>query len=107
MKVLALVLALGSFAAFAQDNGCNRYANRSTYQTAINTVAQHMDYTGEDLCSSPRILEIYVVNTQVDNERHEPIPHIWVTLHYNEYSCQYFVREADYVITKSNCYNTW
>lgn len=41
------------------------------------------------------------------NEKQGPEPHFWVTLHYNEYSCQYFVRKIDQVVTRKTCYNTW
>ena len=73
--------------------------------TAINVVAKEMKYNFNQLCSQSTIGDIYVTNRTFYTREGDPIPHTWVTLHYWTYSCQYFVRKADNVITQANCYN--
>lgn len=107
MKIFALALTLFSFSAFSQSHGCERYASKPVFVKAIETVANHMNYSLEELCTLPRNMDIHVTTTKLYNEKQEPIPHVWVSVHYDEYSCQYFVNEADFVVTKSNCYNTF
>lgn len=107
MKLFALAVLMFSASAFAQGNGCTRYSNNQVFMKAIETVAQEIGYSYEDMCSGSRVLDVHVTTKKIYNEQQEPIPHVWVSLHYNEYSCQYFVRESDFTITKGNCYNTW
>lgn len=109
--VLSTVLAASTLFASAPAQAfgplCQRYANQPLFTRAIQTVATNMQYTPAQLCSLERILDIQVTHTNLVDENQNPIPHTWVTLHYNEYSCQYFVRDADQVTTKKNCYNTY
>lgn len=86
---------------------CEAYLSKPLYVSALKTVARNMLYTPEQLCSLERIMAVEVQHTNLLDENQRPIPHTWVTLHYNEYSCQYFVRDADKVVTKKNCYNTF
>lgn len=103
--LLSLCL-LFSAPAFATDH-CARYDANEKYAHALSVLAKSMGYARPELCTLPRLADIYVTTTTLVNERNESIPHVWVTLHYDEYSCQYYVREADFVTTKKNCYNTW
>lgn len=107
MKTLALALSLFSFSAFAQGHGCARYEYKPVFTESLKTVANFLDFSYEELCSHPRVLDVHVTTTKIYNQKQEPIPHVWVTLHYNEYSCQYFVNETNFEVTKSNCYNTF
>lgn len=107
-QITALVLSLFvTTSAFAHGH-CGKYEENQAYMAAIRTVASRMQYKALELCALPTLADIYVSSTSlVDSETGEVIPHSWVTLHYNEYSCQYFVRNSDQSLTKSNCYNTW
>ncbi|HRO67862.1 MAG TPA: hypothetical protein PL182_09890 [Pseudobdellovibrionaceae bacterium] len=111
LKSLFILAALALPAlAQAQYNPCAKYANNKIYAGAIAQIATHTRYTTEQLCSHPRILDIYVDRKNINNPQrnYEPEMHLWVTLHYAEnYSCQYFIRESDRQITRSNCYNTF
>lgn len=103
-----VIIALFFISSFAQAaNHCERYQNNEAFMTAIATQAERMKYTLDELCHLPRLMDIYVVDTIIVNEKNEEIPHIWLTLHYSENSCQYFLRADDYSTTKKNCYNTW
>lgn len=110
IKVLALAAGVFFSAgpARAAYDFCARYENNRSYSHAIEVVAKNLDYTKSELCGLSRLLDIHVTTTGVlDNTTQEIESHFWVTLHYGEYSCQYFVREADSLITKKNCYSTF
>ncbi|MBX2996734.1 MAG: hypothetical protein KF681_18090 [Bdellovibrionaceae bacterium] len=110
MKALMLSFGLlfASFSATAATGFCEKYTPNATYIQALQVVAGNMQYGFDELCQLPRLADIYVTKRVfVDPPKNEPVPHVWVTLHYNEYSCQYFVREADMKVTRSNCYNTF
>ena len=102
-----IALVIGSQSAFAFGPLCQRYMKNQLEVDAIRTIASNLQYSTEELCSPNRILDVQVTHTQLFDENQQPIPHTWVTLHYNEYSCQYFVRDADKVVTQKNCYNTF
>lgn len=105
----ALLFAVSLTSAKANAFGplCESYRSKPLYVQALKTIAGNLQYSPEQLCSLGRILAVEVKHTNLIDENQRPIPHTWVTLHYNEYSCQYFVRDADQVVTKKNCYNTF
>jgi len=105
--ILALVSATfvgGS--VLASTDSCSQW-QREDYQSAIGVVATHLNYSKAELCSLARLADIHVTKRSFLNADQMPEMHTWVTLHYNEDSCQYFVRDWDLVITRSNCYNTF
>jgi hypothetical protein len=104
--LLGLILLTASPALALADH-CSPYAKHPRYQEAIALIAGKMGYEPKELCGLDRLAAIYVTDRVFFNKENQPEPHIWVTLHYMEYSCQYFVREADSVVTRKNCYNTW
>ena len=101
---LASVISMTS-PALAYGKHCAKYADKPLYVQAIETVAQEMNYTPEQLCNLERAGDIYITHTSLTDEKGDLIPHTWLTVHYYEYSCQYFMRDSDRVITKSNCYS--
>lgn len=105
--VAATLVSLVSMSSTALAFGphCEKYADKPLFVQAIKTVAHEMNYTPEELCSLERAGDIYVTHTSLTDERGDLIPHTWLTIHYYEYSCQYFMRDSDRVITKSNCYS--
>lgn len=109
MKIAFVVSAFALLLAAvpARADFCSKYEGNEAYLRAVSVVAKAMQYSPAELCSLPRLADIHVTRRNILNERQEVIPHVWVTLHYNEYSCQYFVRESDSVVTSKNCYNTW
>lgn len=89
------------------EASCEKYYANETFAKALNVVAANMKSTSQELCSLERLFDVYIVNHTVITPKGEEIPHVWLTLHYAEHSCQYFVRNADLVVTAKNCYNTW
>lgn len=104
MKNLVIALSI-SFSSAAFANHCAKYEGQKEFMTAIQVVAKEMNYTFNQLCSQTRIGDIYVANRMFYTREGDPVPHTWVNLHYWTYTCQYFVRKSDNVITQSNCYN--
>lgn len=108
MKAALLLAALlAPSTSFALGGHCAPYAGNEKYTRALSTIAKAMAYAPEELCSLPRLSAIHVTGRIFHDEQGNPIPHVWITLHYGEYSCQYFVREADFVTTRKECYSTW
>ena len=107
MVSLLGLMAFG-FSAQADTNFCARYNHQPRYVKAISVIAHNMQYDVEQLCTLPRLADIYITDRVFYvPPKNEPEPNVWITLHYNEYSCQYFVREADWVVSRKNCYNTF
>lgn len=110
---LALVLfsllatAAATAPAFASSGKCAQFAGRPAVLHALELLAEKMQLSQEELCNRPGLADIHATKKNILNEKMEVIPHHWITLHYGEYSCQYFFREADFVVTAQNCYNTW
>ena len=110
MRILILVLALWGFQSHARtplEVSCEANLAKADFGPALEVVAKAMGYTTDELCALPHLFDIYIERRTLYNAKNEAEPHVWVTLHYNEYSCQYFVRDADHVVTRKNCYNTW
>ena len=106
MKLLLASLLFLSLGAQA-SNLCQKLETSPAFLQALNVVATNMQYSMDEICSSERILDLQIQHTSITNKEGQTQPHVWVTLHYNEYSCQYFVRDEDLLVTRKNCYNTW
>lgn len=104
LMLVSAVLVGGPVLASADV--CSQW-QREDYQSAIGAVAKQMSYSKTELCSLARLADIHVAKRSFLNADQMPEMHTWVTLHYSEESCQYFVRDSDQVITRSNCYNTF
>ncbi|MBX2989105.1 MAG: hypothetical protein KF802_14540 [Bdellovibrionaceae bacterium] len=110
LSMFALLLSF-AFVAPAQAQSvpgfCQKYAHKPQYLRTLSVLAKRMQYTETQLCTLPRLADIYITDTVLLNREQQPVPHIWITLHYSENSCQYYFRANDGFLTKSNCYNTW
>ena len=96
-----------SMASEFSQKSCEQYSRNASYSKALDVVSSNMNSSRSELCSLERLMDVYVTNRVFFNmETQKDEPHVWVTLHYAEHSCQYFVREADSVVTRKNCYNT-
>lgn len=103
-----MTLAAGTVQASPfSEQSCAKYSKNIDFTKALTVVATNMKSSVNELCGLERLMDVYIVNRNFYTEQGEPIPHVWVTLHYAEHSCQYFVRNADWVVTQKNCYNTW
>lgn len=106
MKALALGLAVLSSSAFA-NNLCTKYDNRSEYINALTALVTHMDRSLEEVCSSPRILDIEIQPSQIINREGQAVPQFAVYFHYNEESCKYLLNRETLTLTSSRCFPTW
>lgn len=106
MKLLLASLLFLSLGAQA-SNLCQKLDSQPAFMKALDVVATNMQYSMEEICASERILDIQITKTNLVSKQGQIEPHVFVTLHYNEYSCQYFVRDEDLIVTRKNCYNTW
>lgn len=108
--LLALLIALSSTAALASEfseKSCSNYEKNTNYTKALEVISSNMKSTKSELCSLPHLFDVHITDRMFFNlETQKDEPHVWVTLHYAEHSCQYFVRNADWVVTRKNCYNT-
>lgn len=110
MKLLMGLVLFFTFALSANAaDVCADSIRHERDQVALKIVATAMKYEVEELCNHPRVMDIYFTDRIFyrPENNNEPEPHVWMTIHYNEYSCQYFVRDIDLVVTQKNCYNTW
>lgn len=112
--LLAAILALStlvstaSFASEFSEKSCEKYGRKASYAKALDVISNNMKHSSRsELCSLPHLFDVYITDRDFYNiETQEQEPHVWVTLHYAEHSCQYFVRNSDWVVTRKNCYNT-
>ncbi len=108
--IMSVVFVLSAGSASAWTGLCAQYEksqNRAAYLTALSVVAKNLQYSQDQMCTLSTLADIHLAKKNFLNEQQEIESHVWVTLHYSEYSCQYFVREKDWVVTRKNCYNTW
>lgn len=109
LSLILSLFALLPVAAQAEPTSglCAPYAHKPEAVRVFSLLAKKMALSEEEFCSRPGLAAIHFTTKNIVNEKLEVIPHYWATLHYGEYSCQYFVRQADFVATAQNCYNTW
>jgi len=105
MKFIIISL-LASSSAFASDL-CSRYENNTRYYTAIETVADYLGYSMEQVCQHPAFLDIEVQPNRVITREGKVEPHVKVQFHKNYESCYYLVRDLDKKVTDSRCYSTF
>lgn len=111
MRILLALILLASTSAFASEiskKSCENYSRNSAYAKALDVISTNMKHSSRsELCSLPHLFDVYITDRSFYNiEEQREDPHVWVTLHYSEHSCQYFVRNSDWVVTRKNCYNT-
>lgn len=103
--IVALTILAGT-SAFAY-NPCDKYAHNDHLQKALFTVANHIRYDFVQMCLHPMNLDIQAEYINVITQEGAVEPSVRVTLHRNEDSCYYVVRDLDSAITKSRCYPTF
>ncbi len=106
MKMLIAALLLISSTAFAQDF-CSNWRSNPRYDKALNTLATHLEYAPEEMCSLPTLLGIEVQPFRVIDRDGEVIPHVRIYFHRSYESCYFMVRDADQVVTDGRCFSTF
>ncbi len=105
--LLAGMVLFTAHTSLAQTDFCTQYAAQPSYLAAIDQLATAMQYSYKGLCTLSTLADVQIIPTVLRDENFQPVNHLWVTLHYETYSCQYFIRDTDGVVTRKNCYNTW
>lgn len=92
----------------APNDHCAPYAHDNEVISVIELMAPMLSYEYHELCELDRLMAIYPTRVGVYNrEKDEYQEHISITLHYNEYSCEYQYNLAELRWGKKQCYNTW
>ncbi|QDK38567.1 hypothetical protein [Bdellovibrio sp. NC01] len=107
MKALIFCATLFAASSSFAFTTCDKWANNARLTKAIYTVAAHEDYTFEELCTLPKILDVEAQPSHIVERDGTVIPHVRVQLHMEYSSCLYMVRDSDQVITSSRCYSGW
>lgn len=108
MKKVSLVFVgvlLFSFNSYGLDF-CAKYQGSDL--ELVSMLAEKLFYTRDKLCSHPRILDIQKEIRSayyVDVDSYEDL--IVLTLHYNEYSCEYHYNRKRKLWSRQSCYNTF
>lgn len=109
MKLISLFLVLFSFSTFSSSL-CQKQKFNDFEIEVISELAVKLDYSMDELCSNPRIFDIQKEKRVVFNRKTQKSEaHLVITLHYNEYSCEYhFASEKLAWANDYNyCYSTW
>lgn len=107
---LALIVGLGaSVSAFAGPvDFCARYAKKPVADKLIRSLADKLQYSYEAFCTADRIMDVFQEDKLVYHKETDSFqPYIFVTIHYNEYSCEYQFNLQQDRWAKQECYNTF
>lgn len=105
---LSLFTTLFADAALASGRLCTKFESRPAVQTVVQILAKKLSYSMEQLCNHERILDIQDEPRRFfyqDSGQYET--HTVITLHYNEYSCEYHYNAGRSQWQKEYCYSTW
>ncbi len=106
-KYILVAIVLSSSPAFAV-NHCKQYEKNAFLTQLLQSLSARLSYTHEEFCNSERIMDIFreerLVYHQEDDQYH---PYEFITLHYNEYSCEYQYNIDGQKWASQYCYNTW
>lgn len=109
--LISLLLVVGANASAAGGGGvdyCARYMENSTTAFLMQSLAQKLMYSYEEFCNHPRIMDVYQEDKLVyKRETDEYQKYKFVTVHYNEYSCEYQYNLDEKRWAKQECYNTF
>jgi len=108
----ALTLCLGMALPFAADavlpNHCAKFDSNPKVKELIRQLTVKLKYSEAEFCGSTRIMDIdnetRMVYHREDDRYH---PYEFITLHYNEYSCEYQYSWDQSLWRDQGCYNTW
>ena len=106
-KLIALGLLCLAFSSHAHL--CTKFEGREDMELVLE-LAEKLMYSPAELCQHQRIMDIQPeVRSYYYQDSDEFEDHKVLTLHYNEYSCEYhfnLVRE-EWMDARNYCYNTW
>lgn len=112
MKFLTLLASIFLVATTATANEVTRYCEKQqsnpVHAELLKALAQKLSYDYNEFCNSPRIIDVFFEDRSVYNRESDTYEdHKFITLHYNEYSCQYTFNLVKKAWGKQHCYNTF
>lgn len=107
--LLSLVLVTTSLTVRAfEGNHCKQFDKNAKIADLFRQLAKKLQYDYEEFCNNPRIADLYheekLVYHREDDQYH---PYEFLTIHYNEYSCQYRYSYDEKAWKNQECYNTF
>lgn len=105
MKKLIAVLCFGSMHSMYAADLCARYENNVRYSKGIDVLAQFQNYSREEFCQLPRVLDLEIQPSRIITREGEVIPHLRIQQHFAESSCLYMISEIDWSISEKRCYS--
>lgn len=110
-KIIAIwfiSFCLPMFSYAVMPNHCEKFSSNPPIMKILESLATKLSYSFNEMCTQSRIADIYQETKQVYiREKDAYHDHIFVTLHYYEYSCEYQFDLVEQRWGKQNCYNTW
>ncbi len=108
-RALFLVIALSfAYSASAARNHCFQFLGHEVHEPLVKELAYKLKYNVAEFCNSERIQDIFIEDRLVyhrsDDQYH---PYKFITIHYNEYSCEYSYDLNGKRWGHQECYNTW
>ncbi|MBY0412954.1 MAG: hypothetical protein K2Q18_02255 [Bdellovibrionales bacterium] len=105
MKTMAFLAVLILTTSTNAANLCARWESSPRYMKAIAFLATYQDYTIEEFCNLPHVLDLELQPTRIILRDGEVIPHVRIQQHSEYSSCLYMINEKDYSLTSSKCYS--
>lgn len=110
MKLIAACLLLCFSSSALANPHCGRYLSDARKTEVLESLADELLYSYDELCSHARIQNIQMEQGEFyyDDTKEFEV-HDIVTIHYNEYSCEYHHNVARKLWQSGlhRCYNTW
>lgn len=107
---LLLGFALSGHPAHAESVAkyCQRYGQNEVSSKLMHDLAAKLMYSYEDFCASDRIMDVFQEDRLVYHREDDTYQkYKFITVHYDEYSCEYqYNLDYNYWGSQS-CYNTW
>lgn len=97
-----------NFSFAVAPNHCIQYNHKPEVRKALEALAVKLSYSYDEFCGSTRILDIHQEERLIYNQpKDEYDNHLVITLHYNEYSCEYKYNLVDESWGNQYCYSTF
>lgn len=96
--------------AYDSSDKCQRYHKDIEMMSLLDQLADRLKYKFDEFCTNIRIWDIQKeVRRYYYRDTDEMENHQVITLHYNEYSCEYHFNldRQKWMKGRDYCYNTW
>lgn len=105
MKKSIAVLAFSFVPTLLAADLCTRYENNARYLKGIEVLAEFQNYSRDEFCQLPQVLDLEIQPSRKITREGEVIPHLRIQQHYAESSCLYMISEVDWSVSEKRCYS--